>query len=330
MPAQFDCAKANGWIPMTDVRVLFAANLLAIVLLSACVPVQENELKENLRKESIRSGLAIVQIRGNGIGVTPFDGEERFFQAEYSEPVGVAIGKTGSMAAWYSPPFIGKAELLVTDGNGQPVLRHHLIGSDFAPVALSETSRRLAFVGSVPRDDSRVGLHWMSLDSSAAGFVDTDVTLEVDWSPDGQRLVYEKNGEIFVFDLSTNSSRSIGFGHDPTWCPDGERLAFRGLDGRSGLRKLDGSPVSWPFGSMNVHGAIRWSPDGRFVMLAVPMPSSLLSLGARYGLVVGRVSDGVTMKVREFGGIAPDYHGFRWIVDYPSFFSQCKRGHPFN
>ena len=303
--------------------------MTAAALLLGCAPAADNGLRQDLTRESAVTGLAIVQIRSDELALIPFDGKERFFQAEYGQPVVAAFGEAGRMVAWYSPPFFGAGELLVTDGDGSAVVRRSLVVSGFFPVAFSEATMRLAFSGSLPPEDPRVGLRWMSLDSSAQGFVGSYSSDEVDWSADGQTLAYEKDGQMYLFNVETNTLRAVGSGHDPTLCPDGRRLAFRGDDGRPSIMTLDKGSISHPFGSLRVKGVVRWSPEGRFVMLTEPLKPIPL-IGSQYQLWVGRVSDGALAAIRKFGGIAGDYYAYHWIVDYRKFCSRCKPGRSFH
>jgi len=80
-----------------------------------------------------------------------------------------------------------------------------------------------------------------------------------DWSPDGRRLVYARDGDLYVTTLDRSEARLLARdGAAPAWSPDGRRIAFeragaivvvtaRGVGGR---RIVPG-------------GAPAWSPDGR-------------------------------------------------------------------
>jgi Tol biopolymer transport system component len=47
-----------------------------------------------------------------------------------------------------------------------------------------------------------------------------------DWSPDGEKIVYVFNSQIFVIPATGGTSVSVTQGFNPVWSPDGARLAF--------------------------------------------------------------------------------------------------------
>ena len=59
---------------------------------------------------------------------------------------------------------------------------------------------------------------------------DKDVS-DPQWSPDGRRLAYVRDGEIWVAEADGSRTTLVvakpGDGSDPSWSPDGSRLAFR-------------------------------------------------------------------------------------------------------
>ena len=96
-------------------------------------------------------------------------------------------------------------------------------------------------------------------------------------SPDGQRLAYVDDGDIWVLYLASGEKRHLTSGPDwddnPVWSPDGQRLAYASspagnpkldiwvmdADGRNRLNLSQGSGVNW---------APAWSPDGKKLAFA--------------------------------------------------------------
>jgi TolB protein len=91
------------------------------------------------------------------------------------------------------------------------------------------------------------------------------------WSRDGERIAFERDGEIFVIGVDGSGERRLGSGHSPAWSPDGLFLAFTSDEGisvvsadgftfRTLLRHdfRDDTYAPWDMGV----GQPSWSPDG--------------------------------------------------------------------
>lgn len=119
------------------------------------------------------------------------------------------------------------------------------------------------------------------------------VTPQLDWSPDGSRLVIQTlvEGhpalEVVNVDGSKRRTLTVTEAYGPRWSPDGERIAYfssvdgpgiyvTGVDGQI-VHKL----VSTPVGS----GTLTWSPDGR--QLAFAYASEATSINALAGDTTG-------------------------------------------
>jgi dipeptidyl aminopeptidase/acylaminoacyl peptidase len=89
-------------------------------------------------------------------------------------------------------------------------------------------------------------------------------------SPDGSRVAFEKDNEIWVapIDASKPASRMFfarGRNESPVWSPDGRTLAFvttRGSLGYIGLYSGDDQPLRYLSPSNALDEMPRWSPDG--------------------------------------------------------------------
>jgi tol-pal system beta propeller repeat protein TolB len=90
-------------------------------------------------------------------------------------------------------------------------------------------------------------------------------------SPDGQRVVFTKNGDgIWVMGPEGEKPHRLTDRDDidPTWSPDGSRIAF--ASSRAGNRQLfimdaDGSNIEQLTDLNNMGGRSTWSPDGKWI-----------------------------------------------------------------
>lgn len=215
----------------------------------AC-PHNDRELRQELARESASSGLALAAASSWYITVFPFDSDERNFRTEQPRQL-LAFGKAGRMLVWIdSPSFMEPSRFFVESTTGETVTQiNRRAASRFSPLALSEAVGRVAFWGALQGAGAPQGLHWASADFSRSGFIGDGVNC--DWSPEGASLVYEKQGKIYVFDTASGSSRLLVNGHDPSWRPDGECIAFRSPDGGASLVTTGGTPVNWPLSTVN-------------------------------------------------------------------------------
>lgn len=93
-----------------------------------------------------------------------------------------------------------------------------------------------------------------------------------DWSPDGARLAAEKNQQIAVVDVATETRTVItetGSNWDPTWSPDGTQVAF--VSARDGARTdiytvaSDESREERLTSDPRRDESPEWSPDGKTI-----------------------------------------------------------------
>ncbi len=92
-----------------------------------------------------------------------------------------------------------------------------------------------------------------------------------DWSPDGQRIIYENAaGDVAIIDLQTKKKRTLGKGGSPRWSPDGKLICYH-KDGEDALVLRD---VETDQSRMILKGkrasSPAWSPDGRYLSYSRP------------------------------------------------------------
>ena len=107
------------------------------------------------------------------------------------------------------------------------------------------------------------------------------------WSPDGSRVAYVRDQDIWVSQLGGSAVRLTGdpLAEEtfPSWSPDGTQIAFasRGRDGTLAyfvVPAVGGQPRRILPVSGNLPGRPAWSPDGRRLAVSSWDPSGVLRL----------------------------------------------------
>lgn len=306
----------------------------AALLLSGCRG-SDTIASADLAQESKVTGLALTGgWAGSEIAVLPFDGPPRYYEAQLKGPSRLAVGQSGTMVAWSSGQLGGRSDLVVEEiVSGKEIVRKNIFGN-LSIIGLNEKCERLVFIRG-EGEEGVYSLQWASLDFSGGGVIEAslhpgEAGSEASWSPDGAEIAYEKLGHVYLFDSASRRSAELTEGHDPSWSPDGRWIAYRALDGTARIVNVAGKQGDWPLKSRRPSGAVRWSPDGRYVSLTEAVPNPVPLFGAYSRLVVCQVADGTGTTIREFGAGSGNSDMFRWILNYRSFCARCKRGAAFN
>ena len=90
------------------------------------------------------------------------------------------------------------------------------------------------------------------------------------WSPDGLKLAYVRDGQVYVANADGTGETVVGPGRYPSWSPDGGALAVSRTDGLGilqvyVLRLADGSAQQVTFGTGSAL-LPAWSPDGATIV----------------------------------------------------------------
>jgi Tol biopolymer transport system component len=190
-----------------------------------------------------------------------------------------AFSPDGSRIAFESDRD-GNSEIYVMDADGGHVQRlTNDPASDGFP-AWSPDGTRLAFMSD---RNKRAASDIYTMDATDGSKIERLTTDLANWSPqyspDGKQLAVQVNRDVAVIDIGTKTLRRLtseaANGMNPTWAPDGQRLAFVTTRNRRAeifSMNADGTDAK-PVVSMPDGSAIdaRWSPDGsRLAFVFVP------------------------------------------------------------
>jgi Tol biopolymer transport system component len=149
-----------------------------------------------------------------------------------------------------------------------------------------------------PKDELRIAV----VKTDGSGITLLARGIRPDWSPDGKRVVYERNAALYTIAVTDGVEKRIAAGIFPDWSPDGSLIAFS----RDGVRTvaLDGSRERRLAAGLNPV----WSPDGSLLALSELSvdPRDTGSFLARVS-VVGRDGSGARVVARGVQGAGPEW-----------------------
>jgi Tol biopolymer transport system component len=132
----------------------------------------------------------------------------------------------------------------------------------------------------------------------------------VSWSPDASRLVYSKEGRIYLYSFGLDQSTLLTEGTGVSWSPDGAWIAFI-HDGNIDLISPQGGPVRTLIENATQAEPVKWSPDSAYALASYYSAHFTAGLQELGRVEVIRISDGAELTL-----IYPDATGIlcmEWI-----------------
>jgi TolB protein len=238
-------------------------------------------------------------------------------------------------------------DLYVMDADGSDV---HLVADSLSRTfAVSPDGKRIALAATTPMEfPQNADLFVMNADGSERTrlvdlpcdeyYTHCEQLQAVDWSPDGQRIVYaayfaghgSEDCNIGVVNADGTGQRILtssgGNLADPAWGPDGQRIVFSShgtlttlhnpqdleiinADGTGRVVVLDGENAAGPVNAL-VNTSASWSPDGQSIVFAHFQASWASTLPEESELFVINVDGTGLRRVTTVpgGAFAPDWN----------------------
>jgi len=128
----------------------------------------------------------------------------------------------------------------------------------------------------------------------------------LDWSPDGNALLFSQLGTVSLIDVQTGRSRKIVDGGAARWAPDGVSISYVTLKSEAALLNVSSGESKLIDPGKKVNAPLEWSPDGEYLIVAEEQGSHVYE-GC---LWVYRVSDGTWAAFPDYGVFAKRWY---WI-----------------
>jgi Tol biopolymer transport system component len=152
-----------------------------------------------------------------------------------------------------------------------------------------------------------------------------DLADQITWSSDSSQIAFSTDDEVRVFSLDTRTERAIARGANPSWSPDGKRIAFLTPDTRLVIYEVSsGSTKSVPQRYKSISTTL-WAPNSRWFAIAEAHEYKLPNQNcySNSELAVYRLEDLARTAVLNLCGLKPELFGWishwrEWGVADPS------------
>jgi hypothetical protein len=310
--------------------------ILAVIALCGCDP-RASDLRQQMRRKSSESGLALGYIGGSGMSVYPLEGTQPFGNLEnYSGPCRMCPGwfaSDGKLIIWRHAFLTANGQhegpsLLVQTITGDTVATWSGQLTNVSAVALSPDRSRIALEApDYWPVSSHSGLQYVVLGTPKRVVLEAqpseneeDRSESLGWSSDSRRIAFSRHNKIVLIDIETGERREIARGINPAWSPDGRWIAFTSVDNRPML--IDPSSLKQVLlgGGRKITGPLAWSPDSCCVSFSDQGRNvyDLFTLSDTR-MIVFRISDGEWFPVARFGIKGGHSNRFGWFYNYKEF-----------
>jgi WD40 repeat protein len=284
--------------------------------------VCDDSTKQTIIAEFRAKGIRIAILQGNAIHAVNYADKRAL---ESVAPVS-ANGASISAISTTGFPVIALglfSGFVIVDAGGGELWRssQNLHLGDLQALALSNDGHRFAC-------QNRRGVCYVDIAVESPVWVwergkndtlrDTKISGSLAWSENGDQLLFSYDNAIWRYDLTTETSRKIADGIDPTWSADGRWITFRGPDGSAMVLDAQGNEPIKRLEGIKPLGPLKWAPVPGYLLYEKKdenwsahkyIPSD--GLGSQ--LAVYRVRDGKECVVLDpmYKGMGRD---FGWLV----------------